>query len=500
MFVARSLALTYSLKSAILQTLKFCTTMSTDLFAVVQLASTNEKVKNLDKVVHLVTEAAEKGAKMVFLPESADFIGTSREETLALAEDLNGTFFATISKLAKQLNIWVSIGSMHRRPDSQARDQRLFNTHIVLNGEGEVVGSYDKTHLFSIDLNPGSSSNENESRKVSFQESRYMQPGLNPPVVVRGTPVGDLGLAICYDLRFPELASALRYRGGANVLTYPAAFTFATGDAGHWHTLLRARAIENQCYVIAAAQSAVHSPKLTTYGHSMVVDPLGRIIAEMTESGPGLLFAQLHHHHPRSLCGAGEDVINYTDRVRAALPVEDSRRHDLFPLPDAGMPIPIGTDDLHFGPFIIKPGQIFYRTSVSVAFVNTSPLVPGHVLVTPIEVIERFVCLPIGTITDMYACVKRIAIKLSEHYNAQSLTISIQDGKDAGQTVPHVHIHVLPRKPGDFAKNDDIYDVLEKHDKVANRKYRSYEEMAEEAKLFRSFFYDEEGRPLKEGQ
>ncbi|KAL5102937.1 Nitrilase and fragile histidine triad fusion protein NitFhit [Taenia crassiceps] len=432
--------------------------MSTDVFAVVQLGSTNEKGKNLDKVVYLVTEAAEKGAKMVFLPESADFIGTSREETLSLAEDLNGTFFTTISKLAKQFNIWVSIGSMHRKPDSQSKDQRLLNTHIVLNGKGEIVGIYDKTHLFSIDLNCSSSSNENGPRRMSFQESRYMQPGLNAPVVVYGTPVGNLGLAICYDLRFPELASALRYRGGANVLAYPSAFTSTTGSAGHWHTLLRARAIENQCYVIAAAQSAVHSPKLTTFGHSMVVDPSGQIIAEMTESGPGLLFAQLHHH-PSPLCGVGEDVTNYTDRVRAVLPVEDSRRHDLFPLPDAGMPISIGTDDLHFGPFVIKPGQIFYRTSVSMAFVNISPLVPGHVLVTPIE-----------------------------------------DGKDAGQSVPHVHIHVLPRKLGDFSKNDDIYDALEKHDKVANRKYRSYEEMAEEAKLFRTFFYDEEGRPLKDGQ
>ncbi|KAH9278130.1 Nitrilase and fragile histidine triad fusion protein NitFhit [Echinococcus granulosus] len=483
------------LKSAILRTFNCLAALPTDMFAVAQLASTNEKTRNLDKVVHLVAEAAEKGAKMVFLPECADFIATSREEALALAEDLDGTFFTTISKLAKQLNIWVSIGSMHRTSNSRSKDQRLLNTHVVLNDKGEVAGIYDKTHLFSIDLSLGSSSNENERRRVSFQESRYIQPGLTAPVVVYGTPVGDLGLAICYDLRFPELASALRYRGGANVLAYPAAFTSATGNAGHWHTLMRARAIENQCYVIAAAQSAFHNPKLTTYGHSMVVDPSGQIIAERVESGPGLLLAQLYHH-PRPLCGVGEDGINYTDRVRTVLPVENSRRHDLFPLPDAGMPIPIGTDDFHFGPFVIKAGQVFYRTPVSMAFVNISPLVPGHVLVTPIEVIDRFTYLPIGTIADMYACVKRIAKKLSEHFNARSLTISMQDGEDAGQSVPHVHVHVLPRKPGDFARNDDIYDALQRHDKVANRKYRSYEEMAEEAKLFRSFFYDEEGLPL----
>ncbi|VDM17499.1 unnamed protein product [Hydatigera taeniaeformis] len=464
MFAVRFL-LIRALKSTALRNICFSIDVGTDMLAVVQLASTNEKKKNLDKTVCLITEAAAEGAKMVFLPESADFIATSGKEVVDLSEDFNGPFLTTISNLAKQLDIWISVGSMHRK----VGDHRLFNTHVVLNGKGEIVGTYDKTHLFS-----------NEPRRMSFQESRYIQPGFEAPVVVHGTPVGDLGLAICYDLRFPELASALRYRGGANVLAYPSAFTSTTGNAGHWHTLLRARAIENQCYVIAAAQSAIHNSKLTTYGHSMVVDPFGQIIAEQMKPGPGLLFARLYHH----------------SRVRAVLPVEYSRRHDLFPHSIFKCSA-IGTDEFHFGPFVVKPGQVFYRTPVSIAFVNISPLVPGHVLVTPIETIDRFTLLPIGTITDMYVCVERIANKLSEQYNAQSFTISIQDGKDAGQTVPHVHIHVLPRKPGDFAKNDDIYDALQNHDKVANRKYRSYEEMAEEAKLLRSLFYDEEGHPLK---
>ncbi|KAM7533805.1 hypothetical protein Aperf_G00000114262 [Anoplocephala perfoliata] len=465
------------------------------MFAVIQLASSNNKSENLAKIVDLTTEAANKGAKMVFLPEAADFIGSSKEEIIQLAEHLNGNFFTSVRKLSKDLNIWLSIGSMHRRPDEHSGDQRLLNSHIVLDCNGEIAGLYDKTHLFTIDLNKNAP-NTNEPKRLAMNESHYIQPGKRAPVVVRGTPVGEVGLAICYDLRFPELASALRYKGGANVLAYPSAFSFPTGSAGHWHTLLRARAIENQCYVIAAAQDGVHNPKFKTYGHSMVVDPSGRVVAERTESGPGIIYAQAYHQKPDP--GLVEEInINYTDQVRLALPVESSRRHDIFSLPDAGTPVPIGTEDFRFGTIVLKAQQVFYRTSVSMAFVNISPLVPGHVLVTPIDVVERFVSLPYGTIADMYACVKRICTKLCEHFGAQSSTISIQDGKDAGQSVPHVHIHVLPRKPGDFAKNDDIYDALQRHDKVANRKYRSEEEMTAEAKLFRSFFYDFDGLRLE---
>ncbi|VDL60711.1 unnamed protein product [Hymenolepis diminuta] len=463
-------------------------TSSGNMFAVIQLASTNNKSENLSNATKLITEAANKGAKMVFIPESADFIGSSREETRQLAEDLNGNFFTNISKLTKDLNIWISIGNL------QASDQRLLNSHIVLDNNGEIAGLYNKTHLFSVDWNDNAP-NTNEPKRLTMDESRYMQPGNKAPVVVHGTPVGDLGLAICFDLRFPELAGALRYKGGANVLAYPSAFSFPTGSAGHWHTLLKARAIENQCYVIAAAQDGVHNPNFRTYGHSVVIDPSGKIVAERTEPGPGILYAQIHHQKPEPAIEDGRDV-TYTERMRSMLPVEVNRRHDLFPLPDAGTPIPIGTEDFHFGPNPLKAEMIFYRTSVSMAFVNISPLVPGHVLVTPTNVVERFTSLPYGTIADMFVVARRVCDRLCEYYGAKSSTISIQDGKDAGQSVPHVHIHVLPRKPGDFARNDDIYDALQKHDKLPDRKLRSPEEMAAEAKRFRKFFYDTNGRPL----
>ncbi|VDO05235.1 unnamed protein product [Rodentolepis nana] len=516
MIVARRLSCLGRNLFNIIGSINWSSTSSGNMIAVIQLTSTNNKSENLSIATNLITEAASNGAKMVFIPESADFIGASCEEAMLLAEDLNGNFFTNISKLVKDLNIWLSIGSMHRKPNSQTSDKRLFNSHIVLNNKGEIAGLYDKSHLFSINFNCNASNTE--EKRLTMDESRYMQPGDRAPVVIHGTPVGSLGLAICFDLRFPELASALRYKGGANVLAYPSAFSFPTGNAGHWHTLLKARAIENQCYVIAAAQDGVHNPKFKTYGHSLVIDPSGRIVAERTEPGPGILYAHIHHQKPETSFG-DEEGVNYTDRMRLMLPVEVSRRHDLFPLPDAGTPIPIGTEDFRFGPITLKVDQVFYRTSVSMAFVNISPLVPGHVLVTPIDVVDRFTSLPYGTIADMFVVAKRVCDRLCDHFGATSSTISIQDGKDAGQSVPHVHIHALPRKPGDFARNDDIYDLvscllfislqcisfllifpfctqLQKHDKVPNRKLRSLEEMAAEAKVFRSFFYNPDGQPL----
>ncbi|KAL7056680.1 hypothetical protein AAHC03_020804 [Spirometra sp. Aus1] len=467
------------------------------MLAVVQLASTNNKEENLKTLTQLVESATEQGAEVVFLPEAADFIAGSQKETFELAETIDGKFITSVRSLAERLGIWISVG-FHRKPQATDEDQRLFNSHVVIDSTGGIRGLYDKTHLFGIDLNRGMDKGQVATQQSALDESSYTRPGAVAPVVVRNTPIGTIGLAICYDLRFPELATALRYQGDANVLAYPSAFTLLTGQAGHWHTLLRARAIETQSYVVAAAQDAVHSPKFTTYGHSLVVNPWGQIIAEREQPGPGVVMARINHD--REDVGIPPDLdlpaTNFTNYVRRILPVSMSRRFDLYPQTGAGQPIPIGTEDFLFGKINLKSSQIFYRTSVSMAFVNISPLVPGHVLVTPIAVVERFNSLPDGTICDMYMTVKRVSEKLLEHFEADSLTISIQDGKNAGQSVPHVHIHVLPRKAGDFGRNDDIYDALQAHDKVANRKYRSPEEMAAEALVFRKFFYDDNGQPL----
>ncbi|VDM02247.1 unnamed protein product [Schistocephalus solidus] len=444
------------------------------MLAIVQLASTNNKEENLKILTRLVESATEKGAEMVFLPEAADFIAGSQKETFELTETIDGKFLTSVKNLAERLGVWISVG-FHRKPKAADKDKRLFNTHAVIDNTGEIRSLYDKTHLFSLDLNREMQKGQVANHQSALDESSYIRPGSLAPVVVHNTPVGNVGLAICYDLRFPELATSLRYQGDANVLAYPSAFTLLTGQAGHWHTLLRARAIETQSYVVAAAQDAVHSPKFSTYGHSLVVDPWGQIIAECKQSGPGIVMARINHD--REDAGIPRDLdlpaTNFTSYVRRILPVSTSRRFDLYPQVGAGQPIPIGTEDFRFGMIKLSSSQIFYRTAVSMAFVNISPLVPGHVLVTPIAVVERFNSLPDGTICDMYMTVKRVSEKLLEHFQADSLTISIQDGKNAGQSVP-----------------------LAAHDKVANRKYRSPEEMAAESLVFRKFFYDDHGQPL----
>ncbi|VDN24093.1 unnamed protein product [Dibothriocephalus latus] len=307
------------------------------MLALIQLASTNNKEENIKMLTKLVESATEQGAEMVFLPEAADFIAGSQKESFQLAETMDGKFLTSVRNLAERLGIWISVG-FHRKPQVTEEDQRLFNSHVVIDNTGGIRGLYDKTHLFGLDLN-----REVTTRQSAIDESTYTRPGAVAPVVVRNTPVGTLGLAICYDLRFPELATSLRYQGDANVLAYPSAFTKLTGEAGHWHTLLRARAIETQSYVVAAAQDAVHSPKFTTYGHSLVVNPWGQVIAECEQPGPGVVLARINHDRKKDgLPSADLDQLpatNFTSYVRSILPVSTSRRFDLYPQAGGSQPI-----------------------------------------------------------------------------------------------------------------------------------------------------------------
>ncbi|CAL8096824.1 unnamed protein product [Calicophoron daubneyi] len=463
----------------------FSCRMSTKV-GVLQMCCTADKNANLEQAKTLISQAVSLGAKMVFLPECFDFIGVSREETVCCSEPLGGPLISAYRKVAAENGLWISLGGAHRKLEENAEDDRICNTHIVIDSKGDIACTYDKVHLFDVNIGSGRSSPENEhkSSRIAMMESKVIRPGRSPPPVVPGTPVGNLGIAICYDMRFPELAAHLRYAGGAHILTYPSAFSLPTGTAGHWHTLLRARAIENQCYVIAAAQEGQHNPKRSSYGHSLVIDAWGQIIAERLESGPGLLICDIPSLSVDQTLTASRLL-----SVRQSIPVEHHRRFDLFPMQDSGCLREIGTDDYAFGPHTIRASGVFYRSELSFAFVNISPLVPGHVLVSPVAKIARFDELTHGQVADLYLTVKQIAGPLAAHFNATSLTISTQDGKDAGQSVPHVHVHVLPRKPNDFPQNDDIYQALQKHDKVANRVYRTEEAMAAEAAEFRRIFY-----------
>ncbi|NXS88191.1 NIT1 amidase, partial [Erpornis zantholeuca] len=266
------------------------------LVAVAQVTSTADKEHNWRQCSALVRRAAAQGARLVFLPEGFDFIGTGAEQSLQLAEPLSGDIVGRYRELASPLCVPMSPGC------PQAPSVSPCPLHVPVSPGCQVVATYRKLHLFDAEL-PGG---------LALRESSFTNPGreLLPPI---DTPVGKVGLAVCYDLRFPELSQALR-EAGAQILTFPSAFTVPTG-AAHWEVLLRARAIECQCYVVAAAQTGWHHPGRASFGHSLVANPWGTVVAQCQE-GPGLCLAQLD--------------LGYLEKVRRELPVQGHRRGDIY--------------------------------------------------------------------------------------------------------------------------------------------------------------------------
>ncbi len=259
--------------------------------AVVQLNTQDDVVENLARVRYWIGEAAAAGAQIVALPENFAFMGEEAQK-LALAERVDGAspgpILATLADSAAKHGIWIVGGGMAERSDDVARP---FNTSVLVDPRGAVVAAYRKVHLFDVSLPDG----------TTLRESAATSAGSEPVTAeVLGVRVG---LSVCYDVRFPELYRHLVGQG-ARVVTVPAAFTLTTGK-DHWHVLLRARAIENQVYVLAPAQHGKHPRGRTTYGKSVIVDPWGEIVAQCSE-GQGFAVAQLD--------------FAYQDRVRAALP------------------------------------------------------------------------------------------------------------------------------------------------------------------------------------
>lgn len=244
------------------------------LIAAIQMTSGADKSKNLDVATHLIRKAVNLGAKFVGVPENFAWMGPEPERE-ANAEPLDGPTLSRMQALAHEFKITVLAGSVL---EEGAPGGRLHNTSVVFGPDGARLGVYRKMHLFDVEVGDGQ----------TYRESAAVAPGTE--VVVADTPVGKVGLSVCYDLRFPEL-----YRKhselGAVLLTVPAAFTLATGK-DHWEVLLRARAIENQAYVIAPAQQGRHPKDRWTWGHAMVVDPWGLVTARCSE-GEGLAFAEL---------------------------------------------------------------------------------------------------------------------------------------------------------------------------------------------------------------
>jgi predicted amidohydrolase len=244
--------------------------------AAIQMTSGHSVEDNLEAAARLLREAKEAGAELACLPENFSFIGLKDADKLAVAEaDGSGPVQQFLSETARALGLWVLGGTTVIKGDSA---RRVSNTSLLLDAQGRRVARYDKIHLFDVAI-PG--------RNEQYLESTHVTPGRE--VVVADTPVGRLGMSVCYDMRFPELYRELVAQG-AQWLAMPAAFTVPTGRA-HWETLLRARAIENLCYVVAPAQWGTHSSGRETYGDTLIVDYWGQVLSRLP-SGVGVITAQ----------------------------------------------------------------------------------------------------------------------------------------------------------------------------------------------------------------
>lgn len=238
--------------------------------AAIQMNSGADVAENLQLAERLLTQAAADNCVLSVLPENFALMGKRGRDKAAVAEEPGeGPIQAFLAEISRRHGMWVIAGSMPLVSPEIAAN-RVYGACPVYNSEGEPQSTYRKIHLFDVDL---------MEKQESYRESRSMYPG--DEVVTVDTPCGRVGLTICYDLRFPELFRQL-VDAGATVFTVPAAFTATTGEA-HWHTLLRARAIENLAYVIAPDQFGVHPDGRATYGHSVIIDPWGRVLAEAAE-------------------------------------------------------------------------------------------------------------------------------------------------------------------------------------------------------------------------
>ena len=266
--------------------------------AAVQMVSTPDVARNLDAAAGLIDQAAAAGAELVALPEYFCLLGRRDTDKLALAEDDGaGPIQRMLAASARRAGVWVVGGTL---PMRTADPQRVRNSCCVYAPDGGRVARYDKIHLFAYD-----------NGRERYDEGRVLEAG-DTPVAFDAAGL-RVGLSVCYDVRFPELYRALT-RPPCDLLCVPSSFTYTTGQA-HWEVLLRARAIENQCYVIAPAQGGVHENGRRTWGHSMIVDPWGEVVA-LRAAGAGVVMAEIDRARIAAL--------------RAQLPALAHRRNDLL--------------------------------------------------------------------------------------------------------------------------------------------------------------------------
>ena len=246
--------------------------------AAIQMVSTDTVGKNLELTGKLIEEAAAKKAKLITLPENFPLMGKHDEDRLAITETFNdGPLQLFLSEQSKRYKVWLLGGTIPLVSDNP---EKVFATSLLFNPNGECIARYDKIHLFDVVLD------ENDGE--SYRESKTFKSGND--IVVAQTEIGNIGLSVCYDLRFPEMYRKM-HNESVQIITAPSAFTATTGKA-HWETLLKTRAIENLCYLIASNQGGVHANGRETWGHSMIVDPWGEILAEVKEE-TGIAIAKI---------------------------------------------------------------------------------------------------------------------------------------------------------------------------------------------------------------
>lgn len=268
------------------------------LVAAIQVDSTNDKDQNLKNVIGFIAKAAERGAKLLAMPEHMNYVG---DDFFGNAENIpGGKTFNLLAEQAVKHNVWLNCGSLY---ELNNYDSRPYNTSMVINPKGELVGKYRKMHTFDVVLENG----------TSIKESNRICPG-NEVVTIPTGEVGHLGLSICYDIRFGELYRLMALEG-AQILFAPSNFIVNTGK-DHWEPILRTRAIENSCYVVAPGQCG-KKPKSHAYGKSLIVDPWGNVIAKASDK-PGIITAEVD--------------LKYLETVRNQLNTIQNRRTDVYSL------------------------------------------------------------------------------------------------------------------------------------------------------------------------
>ncbi|MCR5666912.1 MAG: carbon-nitrogen hydrolase family protein [Eubacterium sp.] len=261
--------------------------------AVAQMNSGADAKKNLDKMCAMTKEAKAQGADLILFPEHADYLGHGMRKQAQL---IDGELIGTLSACAALNRIYLHLGSFTEKSDTN----RPYNTSVLFDRDGKTVATYRKTHLFEVDIEGG----------TKVREADTVSPG--DQIVVCDTDFGRVGFAICYDLRFPQLFQKMA-KAGADIICMPANFTYETGKA-HWEVLLRARAIENTCYIVAADQVG-EKPEFTAYGHSMIIDAWGNVLTQ-SEQTEGLIYATID--------------LEYLKQVRRQMPSLHNTREDLY--------------------------------------------------------------------------------------------------------------------------------------------------------------------------